>query len=117
MLQKPNKETKALLDLADYFDRLSPDEYDQTKYDGCICGHCNRRSFRANDDTSGAARELGLSDHQAGQLFAMNAGQRNQFSFFGMVTVIKPSPHDAARCLRDLAVTGEIPHYWRCTTF
>jgi hypothetical protein len=111
MLQTPNKHTKALLDLADYFEQLDPSDYDQTNYEGCICGHCNHRAGRTECD-SRARVELGLTHQQAARLFSSRGGFRTGPGLFGAVFSIPPTPQDAARCLRHIAVTGEVPKDW-----
>jgi hypothetical protein len=112
MLRVPNKHMKALLDLADYMDRLDPGDYDQTAYSGCICGHCNKRAGRQCNDHRSAAIELGLSQEQAQQLFAGCAGRHAEYDWFGMRHDVLPTPHDAAKCLRYIAVTGDLPSSW-----
>jgi hypothetical protein len=119
MLQVPDEKTKALLDLADFFETLDPAFYDQSTYHNpttgarCICGWQNARTGHANDDHEAASAALGLNPATAKALFSGKAGQRtvHRSWLFRNVTE-KPTPKEAAACLRQLAVTGDIPNGW-----
>jgi hypothetical protein len=119
MLKVPDRKTKALLDLADFFETLDPALYDQSTYHNpwtgarCICGWQNARTDHANDDHDKACATLGLSPATAQALFSAKAGQKTvrRSWLFGNVTE-KPTPKEAAACLRHLAVTGELPIGW-----
>ena len=113
MLQRPSGATKALLDLADYFDRLDPCLYNQSSFARCICGHCNQRAGRVDHDTRAAARELGLTYEQAKVLFDGGAGRTSVYFLGGLYSHTQlPTSKDAAACLRHLAVTGDLPETW-----
>jgi hypothetical protein len=119
MLHIPDRKTKALLDLADFFETLDPALYDQSTYHNpttgahCICGWQNARTGDASDDHDKASATLGLSPAIAMALFSGKAGQKtvHRSWLFRNVTE-KPSPKEAAACLRHLAVTGELPAGW-----
>lgn len=119
MLQVPDQKTKALLDLADFFETLDPTLYDQSTYHNpttgarCICGWENVRTGHANDDYDNASAALGLSRATAKALFRAKAGEKTirRSWLFGNVTQ-KPSSKEAAACLRHLAVTGHLPAGW-----
>ena len=111
MLQIPDKNTKEILALADFLDSLQFHQYDQKQYRSgdarCICGWQNERKGRIADQHADAAKDLGLTQEVAGQLFRGGAGQKRTW-----IGVVGPGPKDAARALRHLAVTGEIPLDW-----
>src|SRR5262245_59646475 len=112
MLQTPSTETKALLDLADYLERLDPKDYDQTQFTNCICGHCNRKSYRVYSDVHAARRELGLTEDIANRLFSGSAG-RHSVHIMGLFSHTHlPTNKDAAKVLRHIAVTGDLPTNW-----
>jgi hypothetical protein len=110
MLRELTPQTKALLDLADFIDELDANDYDQRSFHSCICGWCNKRAGREMANTTAAAAELGISNAVAAQLFNGDAG-RKRISWwrFGFEP---PTNKDAARTLRYLAVTGELPKDW-----
>jgi hypothetical protein len=107
MLQVPDRNTKELLDLASFFEELDPALYTQVQFRSgearCICGWCNERQGRLADDQQAARKTLGLTQEASASLFRGDAGQTR--SWMGMVA---PTPKDAARVLRHLAVTGEL---------
>jgi hypothetical protein len=119
MLQVPNQKTKALLDLADFFETLDPTLYDQGIYHNrrtgarCICGWQNARTGHPEDDCTQATATLGLSHNIARALFRGAGGQKvvRRSWIFPDITE-KPTPKEAAACLRHLAVTGELPKNW-----
>jgi hypothetical protein len=113
MLQMPSKIAKEILDLATFIEELPPGRYSQRNYhDGhgtrCICGWQNYRKGRIKqDDWEEAADDLGLSLHEAEDLFRA----------YPWETVAEPTARDAARVLRHLAVTGEVDWYFQRTEF
>lgn len=119
MLQVPDQKTKALLDLADFFETLNPALYDQTIYHNhrtgarCICGWQNARTGHAEDDCKQASATLALSHKIARALFRGAAGQKVvRRSWIWLDMIERPTPKEAAACLRHLAVTGELPADW-----
>ena len=119
MLHVPDRKTKALLDLADFFENLDPALYDQSTYHNhssgarCICGWQNARAGRAEDDCDQAAETLGLSRTIANALFSCAGGQkivRRRWILPDLTE--KPTPKEAAACLRHVAITGELPAAW-----
>ena len=124
MLQVPERSTELVLAMAAFFDTLDRKLYDQsTFYDAdtgasCICGWTNRfmnpevSPCDIASDTAMAAQALGLDTVEANKLFNGNAGITFGFSLFGLGRKKYPKPEDAARCLRDLAVTGMVPAWW-----
>jgi len=119
MLQVPDQKTRALLDLADFFETLDPTLYDQASYHNpktgarCICGWQNFRTGHPKDDHESASAALGLNRTTANTLFRSEAGEKiiRRSWLFGNVTE-KPTASDAAACLRHLAVSGELPPEW-----
>jgi hypothetical protein len=115
MLQTPDRSTKRLLDLADHMEKVPPEMYHQPVYNtctgrGCIAFHAAEMlgivvSFAEMKD------RLGISQEQANLLFHADAGIK---SVMGLMTK-GPTPTDAAKAIRHLAVTGEVPKWW--TTF
>jgi hypothetical protein len=119
MLQVPDRKTKSLLDLANFFETLNPALYDQTTYYNprtgarCICGWHNARIGHAEGDCDHASANLGLSHTIAKRLFKGHAGQKMIRRRWILPDIIeKPTPKEAAACLRHLAVTGELPSGW-----
>lgn len=119
MLHVLHPKTKALLDLADFFENLDPALYDQRTYHDrksgsrCICGWQNARIGHTEDDCDKAAEMLGLGRTIANDLFRCTGGQKvvQRRWIFPDVTE-KPTPKEAAACLRHLAITGELPAAW-----
>jgi hypothetical protein len=119
MLQVPDQKTKALLDLADFFEKLDPTLYDQSIYHNhrngarCICGWQNARTGHAEDDCGQAAAALGLSHKIARALFSGAGGRKVVHRSWILPDKIeKPTPREAAACLRHLAATVELPSGW-----
>ena len=119
MLQVPDQKTKALLDLADFFETLDPKLYDQSIYHNhrtgarCICGWQNARTGHAEDDCTQACATLGLNPKIARALFIGAGGLKVVRRSWILPDITKkPTPKEAAACLRHLAVTGELPAGW-----
>ena len=99
MLYKPDVETKKMLDLADFIEKLEPDRFDMSKWGDfqeprCICGWLQHNdSHMDKDDWPEAGRRLGLEREMAHTLFHSTGWTQR----------------DAVAALRHLAVTGELP--------
>ena len=110
MLRVPDKGTERLLDLAAFFDTLDPKLYTQARFSygdaHCICGWANIRAGYHADDERIGCQVLGITREQGRKLFAGGAGKQHG-------DWLAPTPKDAARTLRHLAVTGELPDDWR----
>jgi|KBSMisStaDraftv2_1062788.scaffolds.fasta_scaffold1506807_1 hypothetical protein len=95
-----DKTTQNILKMAEFFENLPPEKYNQNDFlDGhgrrCICGWVNfKTSHPLPADRFHAADYLGISIDQSLALF----GARRD----------DPTPKQAARVLRHLAVTGEV---------
>jgi hypothetical protein len=113
MLKMPERNVAAILDLANFFETLDAALYDQKTFKSgnrrCICGWCNYRTGREESDAIGAGKTLGINDRQRNHLFADHGGRRHTWMWGGGDA---PTPKDAARVLRHLAVTGEIEADW-----
>ena len=105
MLQILDKSTKALLELADHIELLSPSDFDMGCWCRCVAGYAvSMRGYTLWDwhlIEERARRELGISSEIAEQLF--NPPDPNDPTY-----VATKTPHEAARTLRHLAVTGEV---------
>ena len=99
MLQRPDVGTERLLELADFIEGLESDRFNMRDWGRweeprCICGWYGQLHCRFDKmDWKGVANELGISHEVANSLF------HNEQS----------GPKGAARTLRHLAVTGELP--------
>jgi hypothetical protein len=112
MLQTPDRSTKVLLELADYMERVDPNLYRQSVYDngcgqGCIAFHATRM-LGIKIAFAEVAERIGITREQADKLFHPDAGVR---SVMGLMHT-GPSPREAARAIRHLAVTGDVPDSW-----
>lgn len=102
MLQKIDEHTKRLLDLADFIEKDKT--YHQGNWHTCICGMARKMlgvSFEEYGSSAISHSEWGrdalqISDNEARELF----------SNFG-----NPSQEDAARVVRNFALTGHVD--WR----
>jgi hypothetical protein len=120
MLQVPDQKTKALLDLADFFEALDSSLYDQSTYLNhrtgarCICGWQNALIGHAEDDCAQASVALGLTHEIAKALFSGTGGQKvvRRRAWILPDIIEEPTPKEAAACLRHLAVTGELSAGW-----
>lgn len=103
MLQQPDKATKRILELADFIEKLPPDQYNQSTYGTasetgrCICGWLLHNIGHPVSDYKYAADLLGLDPYATQKLFGGNP-LRTRW----------PTTADAAKVLRHLAVTGEV---------
>ena len=108
-----SRTTQRLLEHADFLENLDPKKYDQRDFDRCICGWHNwRMGRRTSSDVKAAAADFGITQEQASRLFHAEAGRRPEFNWYGYGEVVLPTPKDAARCLRHIAVTGDLPDNW-----
>src|SRR5262245_64937665 len=112
MLQAPDRATKGLLELADYMENVDPTNYRQSVYNdgcgrGCIAFHAMCRMGIAVP-FSDACYHLGISRDIAHKLFHADAGRTMLMG----ITLREPTPKEAARAIRHLAVTGEVPANW-----
>ena len=124
MLQVRDASTKALLDLADFFEDLDPKLYNQSFFEvndtRCICGWANYRAGNnaSPSDIDEACIALGIDYSIGMDLFRATGGSKTeQRSWLASLfreesTITPPTTKDAARCLRHLAVTGELPADW-----
>lgn len=119
MLQAPDTTTKVRLALADVMEKLDPKLYDQETFsDGCGRGCIafwgyntflvEKEVDSCPDKMRAVAELLGIDNATADKLFSPNAGQ---VSMLGCV-MRGPTPKDAAKALRHLAVTNEVPASW-----
>jgi hypothetical protein len=117
MLQELPVNTKAILDLAHFFETLDPKLYRQDCWDDCegarcICGWTNYRAgYSPAHDQETAAILLGIDEEMATKLFRGSAGRKTKMGYFGLRDEL-PTPQEAASCLRHLAITGEVPKNW-----
>lgn len=118
MLQVPDRKSRALLELASFFESLDPALYDQSTFYNsrtgacCICGWQNTRTGQAVDDWDQASASLGLTPAIAKALFSATGGQKIKRRWLLPDVIEKPTSKEAASCLRHLAITGEIPALW-----
>lgn len=115
MLQTPDRSTKVLLELADYMEKVEPHNYSQPIYNaccdrGCIAFHATRMLGIVINFAEVGPR-LGLTAPQARLLFHADAGQKAVMGLMARA----PTPKEAAKAIRHLAVTGDVPEWW--TTF
>lgn len=102
MLQKPDVATQRILELANFLDNLEPERFSmgtwgQWQEPRCICGWYQQLHGHINkEDWRQAADGMGIPHSLAHSLFHYCIGSA--------------TPHNAARLLRHLAVTGELPH-------
>ena len=113
MLYKPDKHTKELLDLADFMEKLPASAYNQEVVDdgcgrGCIAYWQGRSRHIKKDYIEYAHESLGLDGKTGRQLFHPDGGK---VMCMGLEWR-GPTPKEAAACLRELAVTGEVPASW-----
>jgi hypothetical protein len=96
MLQKPDFHTARLLALADNL--AESQDYDQNRWETCICGHACRL-FRLGASPKGdfyaVGRELGLDGQTTRMLFGESRPE-------------SPTREVASRVVRHLALTGEV---------
>lgn len=94
---------------AEYIERLAPEQYSQRHWGSpeegnecgtaaCICGWICRMHGRPESDKEFAAGLLGLSNRAAGTLFRASPTHPDY----------RPTPSDAARVLRHLALHREV---------
>ena len=124
MLQKPDVHTDRILKLADHIEKLSDSDFGMRNWCTCIAGHAVKQSGEEKnlfnlDVRFVAANLLGLSTLEATQLFCPKrhglqrrqevVSRRAQY-VFGAPNPIRDdiTPKQAAKCLRHLAVTGEV---------
>jgi hypothetical protein len=111
MLNKPDVQTQKILELSEFFENLDPGNYNQKMFGfngaRCICGWINHRAGRIESDIEGACSDIGVSYETGRKLFRGSAGEHT--SWFHTTN---PTPKDAARALRHLAITGEVPKDW-----
>lgn len=104
MLQKLDVATKMLLDLADDIEKS--DKFDMRQWCDCIAGHAVRKYGEPHytyDTKAAAARILGLTDDQAGELF-----QPRETDWMGHAVVRELTREQAAKGVRHFALTGEV---------
>ena len=100
MLQKPSVGTERILALADFLDQLEPERFSMTSWGleeepRCICGWYQQLHGNFNKmDIAQAAESMGISLPIARKLFSSADAY---------------TPQMAAKKLRYLAVTGELP--------
>lgn len=106
MLQVPDKLTKQLLDLANDIERSS--NFNMKKWNCCIAGHvAARHGFPVTERIKhDAAEALGIGPATAQQLFCPPNPTHSFYSTHSMIRNV--TKEQAARCLRHLAVTGEV---------
>ena len=101
MLRKPDVGTERILALADFLDQLEPERFSMNSWGlhdepRCICGWYQQLHGNFDKmDAAQAAEGMGLSRPIAARLFGDTAGAH--------------TPQQAAKKLRYLAVTGELP--------
>jgi len=105
MLKTPSKHEQHATKLAEFFETLDEDRYDQKHYQGsngqrCICGWINYLTCHLPANRDAAADYLGLDYEQASSLFASHVFQYKE-----------PTTKLVAKVLRHLAATGEVE--WR----
>lgn len=99
MLQKTDKHTQEILDLANFIEGLDPDRFSLGSWGmwqepRCICGWLMHNRARADKDNwRDAAEILGIDESTAHGLFCNASTVDNK---------------QAAKILRHLAVTGEV---------
>lgn len=74
MLKPTSKEQRRLLELADFIQTLSYDQFSMGQWGGngeprCICGWFMHNHCLAHDDWRTAGKMLGLTEHEASKLF------------------------------------------------
>src|SRR5262245_46620713 len=114
MLQTPDKDTKTLLDLAGYMENtVRNDQYRQEVYNdgcgrGCIAYWFSQMKLGTNVPFADIHYHMGIERNVADQLFSPEGGK---VTLMG-IGLRGPSVREAAKCLRHLAVTGEVPANW-----
>lgn len=102
MLKVPDKRARNLLDLADHIETVDPDDFNMKSWQTCICGQYLRTkgiTYVSADAWEGVAVDLGLTQKQAGELFAPYANGDGA----DKALIMEHTPKQAAERIRKFA--------------